>query len=71
MQTSRFLATGIDSPVSGASLTLSADNSKRRASAAIKSPLSKRRISPGTISEAAITFAWPSRSTVALGAAIC
>ncbi len=65
-----FFVTTSDSPVSAASLHLSAAACKIRASAATKSPASRARMSPETISWAGIESTCPSRRTFACGAVI-
>jgi len=62
--------TGSLSPVSAASATLSDAASMRRASAATASPSARSSTSPGTTPVAMIERAVPSRTTVAVGAAI-
>ena len=61
------LATGSDSPVSGASLTRMAGASRRRRSAVTMSPCSRSRTSPGTTSRAGTSRTSPSRTTRASG----
>ena len=64
-----FLATGMLSPVSGASSVWRLASSMMRASAGILSPASIRTMSPGTISRAGTRWRSPSRMTLASGAA--
>ena len=63
------LATGVLSPVSGASSVRRLAPSMMRASAGILSPASISTMSPGTISWVATRWRSPSRTTVASGAA--
>ncbi len=63
-----FLSTGADSPVKIASSTLKSAVSNNRASAAMRSPASRRRISPATISLAGMMISLPPLSTRAFGA---
>jgi hypothetical protein len=64
------LNAGSLSPVSDDSATLSEAAWSRRPSAPTASPSSRTTMSPGTISSAGMRTGWPSRSSVAWGAAI-
>ena len=59
---------GTLSPVSADSSDFKLTLSRRRASAGTKSPASRKIISPGTSSLAAMICSFPSRSTLACGA---
>ena len=62
-------ATGMLSPVNGASSVCRLASSTTRASAGILSPASTSTMSPGTISSARMRWRSPSRTTVDSGAA--
>ncbi len=63
-----FLSTGADSPVKIASSTLKSTVFNNRASAATRSPASRRRMSPGTSSRAGIIASLSPLNTRAFGA---
>ena len=70
MITDASFSEGTDSPVRADSSDLRLTLRRSLASAGIKSPASRRMISPGTSSEASMTFSSPSRITRAWGADI-